>query len=278
MAGAKHGQQYRANRDLFFQFIAVITMTHYMRKRDGGFSLVELMVAMVLGLFLLLSLGQMFLSTSTGSRSEKNISRMQEAGRVGVELLAREIRKAGYVASPFQSRQDLFPVAAPFQLSASVAATSTSVSIRYYGNPQMQTCTGQQVPSGSTAVQTITLAVGTTDLVCSAAVISPAGVSGAVSTLPFVPDVEAIFIRAGEDTNIPADAQPDRYVEPSTIVDWTTVTSLNIQMRVVSPDSLLSDAAQAYRDFNGALVTPGSTDRRLRRVYGTVLSLRNLKP
>jgi type IV pilus assembly protein PilW len=247
-----------------------------MRKQDRGFSLVELMVAMALGLFLLLGLGQMFLGANISTKSEKNIARMQEAGRVGVELLAREIRKTGYVADPFQTREALFPAMAPFQLKTSLSATSTTVSIRYQGNPQMQTCTGELVPVGASAVQTISIAPGTMDLSCSSVVISSLGIAGSINTLPFVPDVEAISVLAGVDTT--GDAEPDAYVDPSTITDWSKVTSLNIQMRVVSPDNNLAESPQAYRNFNGVLTTPGATDRRLRRVYGSVFSLRNLRP
>ena len=60
---------------------------------------------------------------------------------------------------------------------------------------------------------------------------------------------------------------------------WTCearVASVNVQLRVVSSESGVADAPQAYPGFDGVAVTP--TDQRLRRTYATVVALRNLLP
>lgn len=252
-------------------------MQEKIKKYQRGFSLVELLVGMVLGLFLLLSLAQMFLSTRASSRSDENIARMQEAGRVGIELMSRELRKAGYISDPIAQRDIVFPVSAPFQAIAAVSATASTIDLRYQGvgDAFTQTCTGGTVLPATLARLTFDVATsaGTSELRCASRIIT-GGVAGTVTTQPFVPNVEALNVLAGEDTT--GDLQPDRYVGPSAVTDWTAVTSLSIQLRVVSADDNVVDAPQPYRDFTGALVTP--TDRRLRRVYGTVLSLRNLVP
>jgi len=60
------------------------------------------------------------------------------------------------------------------------------------------------------------------------------------------------------------------------VADWARVASVNVQLRVVSSEDGLADAAQPYLDFDGNAVTP--EDRRLRRSYAVVVALRNLLP
>lgn len=65
-------------------------------RREGGFSLVELMIAMTIGLGLLAAVTGLFAATS-GSRSElEKTARMFDNGRHAQDLLAEDIRLAGY--------------------------------------------------------------------------------------------------------------------------------------------------------------------------------------
>lgn len=62
-----------------------------------GFSLVELMVAITVGLILMTGVVQMFLSSKTVFSTQQGISRVQETGRLAMEFLAKDIREAGYM-------------------------------------------------------------------------------------------------------------------------------------------------------------------------------------
>lgn len=63
---------------------------------QSGFSLVEIMVALVIGLFLMTGVIQIFLGSKTTYRTTENSSRIQENGRLAIELLSRDLRMAGY--------------------------------------------------------------------------------------------------------------------------------------------------------------------------------------
>ena len=66
------------------------------RHRQGGMSLIELMVGMTLGLLLLTALGSLYFST-TRSRSEfSNSAEQVENGRYVVDTVGREIELAGF--------------------------------------------------------------------------------------------------------------------------------------------------------------------------------------
>lgn len=67
------------------------------RKRSTGLSLVELLIAMVLGLTLASGVVQVYVGNNTSERDREARQRMQENGRFAMNFLLREIRMAGYL-------------------------------------------------------------------------------------------------------------------------------------------------------------------------------------
>ena len=70
--------------------------TSTLQGRCGGFSMVELMVAMVITLILLAGIGQIFLSSKKSYTIQDTLGRMQENGRYATETLVTDLRRAGY--------------------------------------------------------------------------------------------------------------------------------------------------------------------------------------
>lgn len=66
------------------------------RKKQSGVSLVEILIAMLLGIFLLGSVVQFFVSSRQSNRVHEATSRMQETGRMALEIMARDIRMADF--------------------------------------------------------------------------------------------------------------------------------------------------------------------------------------
>ncbi|QWP79015.1 prepilin-type N-terminal cleavage/methylation domain-containing protein [Lysobacter sp. K5869] len=74
-----------------------------MKRRAGfpaasgvrGLSLIELMVALALGLLLTAGALSIFLASRAAFRTTEDLSRVQEAGRIAFELMARDVREAG---------------------------------------------------------------------------------------------------------------------------------------------------------------------------------------
>ena len=65
-------------------------------KKGGGFSLVELMVAMSLGLFLIGGVVATYLAGNAASRDAAQLSRIQENIRFASDYLVRDMRNAGF--------------------------------------------------------------------------------------------------------------------------------------------------------------------------------------
>lgn len=66
-----------------------------MPKKQTGFTLVELMVALVLGLLVIMAATAIFLSNRQVFGSTTSLNRIQENSRAAFEIMARDIREAG---------------------------------------------------------------------------------------------------------------------------------------------------------------------------------------
>ncbi|MHB1075516.1 PilW family protein [Thiobacillus sp.] len=66
-------------------------------RGQSGFGLVELMIAMTLGLVLLGGIGYLYIGSRGAFRTTDNLSRIQENARYALDMMSRDIRMAGYV-------------------------------------------------------------------------------------------------------------------------------------------------------------------------------------
>ncbi len=69
--------------------------SRFAQLRQRGVTLVELMIAMTLGLLLTLGVMNVYLGNRQVYRMTENVNRIQDSARVAAELLTREIREAG---------------------------------------------------------------------------------------------------------------------------------------------------------------------------------------
>jgi type IV pilus assembly protein PilW len=229
-----------------------------------GAGLTELMIGMALGLFILAGLLGVFSATRLTDRTQDGLSRLQESGRFTIEMMERELRKAGYRTNIFGTATEAFPLANPFTADGQViTGTDNSVSIRYQGSADGTTrdCLGATVSAGTIVTEILSINANS-ELQCQA--------QGQTQSL--VEGVEAMQIGYGEDTN--GDTYADRYIAAATPPNWVNIVSLRVEA-VVRSNEQVNTAPQPYT-FNSAIVTPA--DRRLRRVYSTVISIRNRQP
>lgn len=82
-------------------------MTRSSTPRQQGFSLVELVIAMALGLLLMAGVLQTFLSSKQTYSTNNALARVQESGRFAMEFLTNDIRNAGYRGECMSSLKNL---------------------------------------------------------------------------------------------------------------------------------------------------------------------------
>ncbi len=83
--------------------------SHRGRLFQGGFSLVELMVAVALALLILSTLATVFVQSSQTRAEIERSNRQIESGRYAIELLTKDLRMAGYFDSFDPYRQIILP-------------------------------------------------------------------------------------------------------------------------------------------------------------------------
>lgn len=71
---------------------------NHARTRWSGFSLIELLIALLIGTLVVAAASGLFLSNKRTYATTETLSRIQENSRVAFELMAREIREAGGTA------------------------------------------------------------------------------------------------------------------------------------------------------------------------------------
>jgi type IV pilus assembly protein PilW len=259
----------------------------------AGFSLVELMIALALGLLLTQAIISIFLSSTRTFRTSEGVGQMQEQGRFATLLASPIIRQAGYVPDPINQQREPatvfnptlgkgailgFDNTAPALYSgvsaAEVAANTDVIAVAFLGRESttdtpLKTCLGDPIAETQLAVNVFYVtkpdASGVSSLACYANLGTPTNdlATGVVRNEAIVPGVVDLQARYGLDTD--ADRVPNRYVVASDVADWTQVVSVQITFTV---DSIAKAAA-------GSPNSAGVQDGRIRRAFSTTLQIRN---
>lgn len=66
-------------------------------RRQSGMTLVEIMISLLIGAFLLAGVLQIFIHTRQTYRMQENLSRLQENGRFAMEFISKDLRMAGHM-------------------------------------------------------------------------------------------------------------------------------------------------------------------------------------
>ena len=76
-----------------------LAMKRSTSNRQGGFSIVEIMVAMLLGIFLVVALVQILIEGKESFTSANYLSRLQENGRIASNMIVTDLKRAGYLGA-----------------------------------------------------------------------------------------------------------------------------------------------------------------------------------
>ncbi|MBN8802724.1 MAG: hypothetical protein ABS96_05335 [Lysobacteraceae bacterium SCN 69-123] len=123
-------------------------------RRSGGFSLIELMIALVLGLLVLGAAFVVFQSNQNSFRANEGLNRIQESARVAFEVMSQDIRSAGGSACS----------------TASVVETTGAQSDAFRDNPITGNASQLTVVSGEDAAYRVTASTATSITLDSAQV------------------------------------------------------------------------------------------------------------
>jgi len=250
-----------------------------------GFTLIELMVGLTLGMLLSLVVAQLFSNSREASRATEDGARVQESARFATEVLGRTVRIAGYKNNPAGLSSDVFPAGALALEGTDGAGTaSDTLIVRFQGGGAVSgtadstilDCLGNPVAPDYTATYNKAYnkfsisngADGRNALYCSN---DPAVNPGT----ELVPGVEAMQVIYGEDTGT-LDGTADRFVPIGSVTTLDNVVAVRLYLLLSGSEKVRLDTAAANYPVGG--VTYTYSDQKIRRVVTTTVVLRNRAP
>ena len=269
--------------------------------RQRGFSIVEMMVALAIGMGLSLVIGQLFLGSRQSYSTQDESARMQENARFAMDLMTKTLRMSGYKRFDSTGVFDSTNPALAATNGGDVNA-SDRLTVRFYGSDLTDgsaadntvfDCVGNAIRLNSVAIVTYYVAADAANaneptLFCD----SDPG-TGTVTSYALVPGVESMQLLFGEDTN--ADNNADRYLPAGTVgLTMDNVIAVRIGLLMRSPGAAAAASAidsrvynifgQSYSPANaaptgdaGAMFNSGAAelDFRLRRIFQATVAIRS---
>ncbi|HEX4330213.1 MAG TPA: PilW family protein [Burkholderiales bacterium] len=246
-----------------------------MGRVQSGFSLVELMVSLTIGLIVSLAVMMGYLGAAQAQRGQTDITRIQETARFAFDLYGRETRNAAFRnntvaasggAQSFGTNTGTNTFLAgtndgtssttlPDTSTVAVINSGDVITFRYFGmdsttagtaDGTILNCTGTGVIYGQLNEDTLYIARDTTNTVfdsngeptlyCASRQMT-GGAWGATTTIPLIPGVESMQVLYGEDTD--SDSIVNHYVPAGSIstADFSLVRSLMVSIAVRSPSA-----------------------------------------
>lgn len=281
-------------------------------SQQRGFSLMELLVAVVLGWLVIAALFGLDMAASRAGRLLAAQTQMDEDGQIGLQLLSNELIQAGY-ASPLSVNPQadaqgqrrfrrtfegapVFGCAYGFAVPgstgevacASAVAASAGLEVRYEADAF------NTIPTVSTGLPGDCLGNGLSPSLGTGAVsvaynryfveASSSGrpelkcVSRAGGAQPLVENVEQLQVWYGVATAAHP-RQIVRYANAGAVGDFSLVVAVRLCLLLRSQDPVLSvEEAQVFTYADCDQAARPSTDRRLRKAYVTSVALRNKMP
>ncbi len=216
-------------------------------RRARGFTLLELMVAVAIAMFLLAGLATVFNNTRITYANQQALAQMQDQQRFAMQLLTSVIESGGYYNNPTGDTVDsALPATAPFGagqpfygLGTAGAAPGDTIYVRFRTAPGdgIINCTGGQNTTGIEQVYTNEFSIVAGQLVCS--------LNGAAA-VPLVSGVTNLQIYYGVKRLTPlTDYNVDTYATAANMnvlscplspgCDWQQVSAVRVILTFTNP-------------------------------------------
>jgi type IV pilus assembly protein PilW len=277
-----------------------------------GFSLVELMVSITIGLLIMAVVSEAYVVATGTQRSQSDKSRIQESMRFAFDSLAYAIRKAGYrnPAATGPSVENFCGAGGKLRLvgkndattldpattdlsgiSTAILNKSDVLRVRYHGDGQtvspftadgsVTDCLGNSVKA-NTIVEDTFFVRADSDNDNEPSLFCYTTNASATGSVAIIPGVESLQLLYGEDTN--ADGTVERFVPQSAVGSMNNVRSVVISIVARSSSATGVDgSAQTFTHFEAGYTGSGDSgstftapaDRRIREISGTTVALKN---
>lgn len=253
-----------------------VKQVQQLKNLQTGFSLVELMVTLALGLFIMLVTTAFYVSNKQTYRYINASTEIIQSSQYAMYYLRETISHAGF---PLQSGAGAFPANAADRANPNITpvlegggANSDTITVTYratndcLGNPSALNAAGDPIATN-------VFSINNNNLLCD----GDGGGPNAAQVL--IQGVQNMQIEYGVDTD--ADGIPDTFANATQVEngiagpapDWASVVAVRIALLMRSQNQVVDQAgAVNHQVLNTSIAT---NDRFKRRVFTTTIPLRN---
>ena len=234
-----------------------------------GFTLISLMVATLIGLFIIAAAGEVYVKSKSSFNARAAVSSMTENGRFAIQDLRRTLVMAGMDIRASEASSPTLRSIPPISASGTGVGTgqnSDVVAVRYRSGPS---CGGY---INNPAPATVRFLVVNGQLMCE--------VDGGTQQ-PLVSGVKLMKALYGIDDT--ADGYANRYLnatQVNALGKWINIVSLRVGLIVDSAEYNQPVEMRATAPYNLSLLgmnyTVPANDEKTYKVFTTTIQLRNL--
>lgn len=238
-----------------------------------GFTLISLMIATLIGLFIIAAAGEVYVKSKSSFNARAAISSMTENGRFAIQDLRRTLVMAGMdiraseASSP--TLRSIPPISASGTAVGATGQDSDVVAVRYRRGPSCGAPINNPYPL---APATVRFLVVNEQLMCQ--------VNGGTQQ-PLVSGVKLMKVLYGVDDT--ADGYANRYLnatQVNALGKWINIVSLRVGLIVDSAEYSQPVEMRAPAAYNLSLLgmnyTVPANDEKTYKVFTTTIQLRNL--
>jgi type IV pilus assembly protein PilW len=215
-------------------------------QRQSGFTMVELMVALLIGLFLMGGLMMLLQNNRKAFSSQSALAQLQDNERLAMTMMTGVIQQAGYFTDPtINSPSTALPAAAAFASGAGLAfavgqgltgatvAGSDVISARYTTGTAdgILNCTGGSNSTGANFTYTNQFSVAQ-----NAQNVWQLGCLREDGTFyPLVNNVTNLTVLYGVSTSATNTTNVDTYMTAAQVTNWNNVISAKVTLTFTNP-------------------------------------------
>ncbi|GLQ94637.1 hypothetical protein GCM10007901_35890 [Dyella acidisoli] len=215
------------------------------RHNQRGLSLISLMIALLIGSFLLAGLFTVWFQTRTTFKTQNQLAQVQDNQRMALIILGNAIQTAGYYPvsanyggsppTPLYTQSNVFTVLSPFTVAGQTiygthpSTGNDTLEVRFMADTTQGNtldCLGQS-DTAKTLVTNLFQIDGNNNLTCS--------VNGQAAQ-KIVPNVQSFVVYYGVSTT--QDSSVSEYLTADQVTAgtlWASVQSVNLQLKFTNP-------------------------------------------
>ena len=237
-------------------------MKTFINKKQKAFTLIELMVAITIGLILIAGLTYLFLGMKRSTETQSAITDLQENGRFALYFLSNDIQNAGWADVEVSGYGIYTSPAIKFGGSTTdggSASSSDRITIRYASD---EDCVG----GATTGIAENTYFVEDNQLKCT-------GSSG--STQPLISNIDVLHFWYGVDTD--GNSSPNKFVRANELAtgEQESIAAVKMVLVLSSEDNVHQTAQVQSYNIIGEAGAFSPEDRKLRKIFTTTVTIPN---